>query len=160
MAAEVNIPKNVRHKPGSFQRWFNRRGWSDITIATPYIWLLVLFLVPFMIVVGMSFAVRTPTSPPFSFNVDGQLLHFATYKRLFSDDLYIRAFFTSIRNATMATLLCLLVGYPMAYFIARQPPRRRSMLLLAVILPFWISFLLRVYAWIGLLGILQVDPPL
>ncbi|MGB7270114.1 MAG: ABC transporter permease [Albidovulum sp.] len=152
MAAEVNIPKNVRHKPGSFQRWFNRRGWSDITIATPYIWLLVLFLVPFMIVVGMSFAVRTPTSPPFSFNVDGQLLHFATYKRLFSDDLYIRAFFTSIRNATMATLLCLLVGYPMALGLTRVKKSSRNILLMLVILPFWTSFLLRVYAWMGLMG--------
>ena len=54
--------------------------------------------------------------------------------------------------AAIGTLLCLLLGYPMAYFIARQPPRRRQILLLAVILPFWISFLLRVYAWIGLLG--------
>ena len=53
--------------------------------------------------------------------------------------------------AAIGTLLCLLLGYPMAYFIARQPPRRRQLLLLAVILPFWISFLLRVYAWIGLL---------
>ena len=54
--------------------------------------------------------------------------------------------------AAIGTLLCLLLGYPMAYYIARQPPRRRQLLLLAVILPFWISFLLRVYAWIGLLN--------
>ena len=77
---------------------------------------------------------------------------FDNYLFLFEDGYYATIYLASLKMAAIGTLLCLLLGYPMAYFIARQPPRRRQMLLLAVILPFWISFLLRVYAWIGLLS--------
>ena len=72
-------------------RWFNIRGWSDITIATPYLWLLIFFLIPFLIVVAMSFATQTTTSPPFSFGEGDGFLDFRNYARLFQDDLYIRA---------------------------------------------------------------------
>ncbi|HPE26384.1 ABC transporter permease [Albidovulum sp.] len=137
---------------GAFARWFNRRGWADLTIATPYVWLVIFFLVPFLIVVAMSVATRTPTSPPFSFGGEHPLINTATYDRLFSDSLYIRAFLTSIRNAAFATLLCLLIGYPMALGLTRVSKSWRNILLMLVILPFWTSFLLRVYAWMGLMG--------
>ena len=139
-------------KDGRVMRWFNVRGWSDLTIATPYVWLLFFFLIPFLIVVAMSFATRTPTSPPFSFGETGSLLDLRNFARLFQDDLYIRALITSVKNAAMATLLCLLVGYPMALALTRVSSSARNILLMLVILPFWTSFLLRVYAWMGLMG--------
>ncbi len=137
---------------GRFQRWFNLHGWARGVIAMPYVWLLLFFFLPFLIVVAMSFATRTPTAPPFSFGGDYPLLNFEGYARLFQDSLYIRAFLTSVSNALMATALCLLIGYPMALGIARATKSWRNVLLMLVILPFWTSFLLRVYAWMGLLG--------
>ena len=134
------------------RRWFNIRGWSDITISTPYLWLLIFFFVPFLIVVAMSFATRTPTAPPFSFGGDYPLLNTENYARLFQDTLYARAFLTSIKNAAFATIMCLLIGYPMALGLTRVSRSRRNILLMLVILPFWTSFLLRVYAWMGLMG--------
>jgi putrescine transport system permease protein len=121
-------------------------------IAIPYVWLVVLFLVPFVIVLGMSFATRTPTSPPFGFGGENPVLNPAGYLRLVTDDLYIRAFLTSILNAGVATALCLLIGYPMALALTRVSKSWRTILLMLVILPFWTSFLLRVYAWMGLLA--------
>jgi putrescine transport system permease protein len=132
--------------------WFHRRGWADLMIIVPYAWLLVLFLVPFLIVVAMSFATRTPTSPPFGFGGENPVLNPAGYLRLVTDDLYIRAFLISIVNAGVATILCLLIGYPMALALTRVSKSWRTILLMLVILPFWTSFLLRVYAWMGLLA--------
>ena len=137
---------------GRLMRWFNRRGWSNLIIATPYVWLLVFFFLPFLIVVGMSFATRTPTAPPFSFGGEHPLVNLEGYTRLFQDSLYIRAFLTSVTNAAFATVLCLLIGYPMALGLTRVSRSWRSVLLMLVILPFWTSFLLQVYAWMGLLG--------
>jgi putrescine transport system permease protein len=142
----------ARPGDGRLMRWFNRRGWSDLIIATPYVWLLVFFFLPFLIVVGMSFATRTPTAPPFSFGGEHPLFNLEGYARLFADSLYIRAFLTSVTNAAFATVLCLLIGYPMALGLTRVSRSWRGGLLLLVILPFWTSFLLRVYAWMGLLG--------
>jgi putrescine transport system permease protein len=142
----------ARPGDGRLMRWFNRRGWSDLIIATPYVWLLVFFFLPFLIVVGMSFATRTPTAPPFSFGGEHPLFNLEGYARLFADSLYIRAFLTSVTNAAFATVLCLLIGYPMALGLTRVSRSWRNVLLLLVILPFWTSFLLRVYAWMGLLG--------
>jgi putrescine transport system permease protein len=133
-------------------QWFHRRGWRDLTIAVPYLWLLVFFLLPFLIVVAMSLATRTPTAPPFGFGGENPVLNLQGYERLFTDSLYIRAFLTSIINAAVATALCLLLGYPMALGLTRVSPSWRSILLMLVILPFWTSFLLRVYAWMGLMG--------
>jgi len=143
---------SARPGDGRLMRWFNRRGWSDLIIATPYVWLLVFFFLPFLIVVGMSFATRTPTAPPFSFGGEHPLFNLEGYARLFQDSLYIRAFLTSVTNAAFATALCLLIGYPMALGLTRVSRSWRNVLLLLVILPFWTSFLLRVYAWMGLLG--------
>jgi putrescine transport system permease protein len=142
----------ARPGDGRLMRWFNRRGWSDLIIATPYVWLLVFFFLPFLIVVGMSFATRTPTAPPFSFGGEHPLFNLEGYARLFADSLYIRAFLTSVTNAAFATVLCMLIGYPMALGLTRVSRSWRNVLLLLVILPFWTSFLLRVYAWMGLLG--------
>jgi len=133
-------------------RWFDRKGWSDAIIAVPYLWLIVLFLLPFLIVLAMSVATKTPTAPPFSFGGDYPWLNFEGYVRLFSDGLYLRAFLTSVLNAAAAMVLCLLIGYPMALGLVRVAPAWRNILLMLVILPFWTSFLLRVYAWMGLMG--------
>ena len=132
--------------------WFNLRGWAQAIIAIPYVWLVVFFLLPFVIVLAMSFATRTPTAPPFGFGGDNPVINTEAYLRLFQDDLYIRAFLTSVLNATVATILCLLIGYPMALGLTRVSRSWRNILLMLVILPFWTSFLLRVYAWMGLLG--------
>ncbi len=140
------------HRPEGIAGWFNRRGWSDLIVALPYVWLLVFFLIPFMIVVAISLATRTPTAPPFGFGGENPVLNFDGYARLFQDDLYIRAFATSLKNAALATILCLLLGYPMALGLTRVSRSWRSILLMLVILPFWTSFLLRVYAWMGLMG--------
>ena len=133
-------------------RWFHRRGWSDIIIGAPYVWLLVFFLIPFLIVVAMSFATRTSTAPPFGYGGENPLFNLAGYARLFTDALYIRAFVTSLINAAVAMVLCLAVGYPMALGLTRVEKGWRNILLMLVILPFWTSFLLRVYAWMGLMG--------
>jgi putrescine transport system permease protein len=133
-------------------RWFNRKGWSDLIILVPYLWLVVLFLIPFLIVVAMSVATKTPTAPPFSFGGEHPLVNGQGYMRLFTDDLYVRAFLTSLLNAFVAMILCLLLGYPMALGLTRVSKSWRNILLMLVILPFWTSFLLRVYAWMGLMG--------
>ena len=133
-------------------RWFHRRGGSDLVIGLPYVWLLVFFLIPFAIVVGMSFATRTSTAPPFGFGGENPLINLTGYARLFTDTLYIRAFVTSLTNAAGAMVLCLLIGYPMALGLTRVDRGWRNILLMLVILPFWTSFLLRVYAWMGLMG--------
>ena len=133
-------------------RWFHRRGWSDMVIGLPYAWLLIFFLIPFLIVVGMSFATRTSTAPPFGFGGENPLINLTGYARLFTDTLYIRAFVTSLTNAAEAMVLCLLIGYPMALGLTRVDRGWRNILLMLVILPFWTSFLLRVYAWMGLMG--------
>ena len=133
-------------------QWFNRRGWSDMVIAAPYVWLVVFFLIPFLIVVAMSFATRTPTAPPYGYGGENPMLNFTGYGRLFHDTLYIRAFVTSLINAGVAMLLCLALGYPMALGLTKVEPGWRNILLMLVILPFWTSFLLRVYAWMGLMG--------
>ena len=133
-------------------RWFHRRGWSDLVIGLPYVWLLIFFLIPFLIVVAMSFGTRTSTAPPFGFGGENPAINLAGYARLFSDTLYIRAFVTSLTNAAGAMGLCLLIGYPMALGLTRVDRGWRNILLMLVILPFWTSFLLRVYAWMGLMG--------
>lgn len=155
MTTDLSAPPasaTASSRDGALMRWFNARGWADITIATPYLWLLIFFLVPFLIVVAMSLATRTPTSPPFSFGVDGGGLDYSNFSRLLQDDLYARALITSVKNAALATILCLLVGYPMALGLTRVSRSSRNILLMLVILPFWTSFLLRVYAWMGLMG--------
>jgi len=129
-----------------------------LVIALPYLWLLLFFLVPFVIVLKISLAEvvlgRPPYSALFEYLEDGYLLlklHLGNYARLWEDPLYLVAYLNSVKVAAVSTLACLLIGYPMAYAIARSPDRLRVIFLMLVILPFWTSFLIRVYAWIGIL---------
>jgi putrescine transport system permease protein len=131
-------------------------------IIVPWIWLLLFFLIPFVILLKISFAEtrfgQTPRyGPLFGWGEAGEnlllvfQLHLEHYRALFSEWLYFGAFLSSLKVASISTIFCLLVGYPMAYGIARANTSWRNTLLLLIILPFWTSFLVRVYAWIGLL---------
>ncbi len=126
-------------------------------IAGPYIWLLLFFCVPFLIIVKISFADIRLGTPPYTnllelkegvLHITLQLSHYAF---LITDSLYFATYLNSLKVAAISTLICLIIGYPMAYSIARAQPKQRSLLLMAMMLPFWTSFLIRVYAWIGLL---------
>jgi putrescine transport system permease protein len=132
--------------------WFDASGWRDLLIGIPYAWLVLFFLLPFLIVLVISFAVTVVASPPFALLDEWPYVRFENYARIVSDDLFVRAFFVSVANALVTTLLCLLIGFPMALCLTRVGRRWRNVLLMLVILPFWTSFLLRVYAWIGLMG--------
>lgn len=135
---------------------------SRLTIIVPYLWLFVFFLVPFLIVFKISLSFTAISMPPYtptfdlsegwaSFTEAFSELSFENYLWLWDDALYINAYLTSVWIAAVSTLLALLVGYPMAYAMARAPDSLRPLLLMLVILPFWTSFLIRVYAWIGIL---------
>ena len=126
--------------------------------SVPMVWLLLFFLVPFLIVLKISFSEALLAMPPYApllawthERVLSIQLHLANYHFLFSDALYLDSFLYSLKVAAVSTALCLLLGYPMALGITRATPALRNLLLMLVILPFWTSFLLRVYAWIGLL---------
>lgn len=136
-----------------------RRRWIRWALAPPYFWLLLFFLTPFAIILKISFADPLVAQPPFTDLLDWSASGLAriqatldNYAFLFQDSFYAVIYLSSLKMAAIGTLLCLVLGYPMAYFIVRQRGAWRNLLLLAVILPFWISFLLRVYAWIGLLN--------
>lgn len=129
--------------------------WRRIAVAMPYLWLLVFFLAPFAIVLKISLADPVIAQPPFTptFDEYGGLATSAdNFKFLLTDKLYAITYFRSIVMAAAATVLCLALGFPMAYGIARSSPATRGLLLLLIVLPFWISFLLRVYAWMGLMN--------
>jgi putrescine transport system permease protein len=128
-----------------------------LVVGIPLLWLTLLFLLPFLIVLKLSFSETRLAIPPYApllewlNGLPRPALHLSNYTFLFTDPLYISAYLYSLRVAAVSTLLCLLLGYPMAYVIARATSAWRSVLLMLVVLPFWTSFLLRVYAWIGLL---------
>ena len=129
-----------------------------LVIAVPYLWLTVLFLIPFIIVFKISFSESRMAMPPYAPLIEwrdgvivGIKLYFSNYRFLFTDRLYASAYLYSIKVAAVSTLWCLVIGYPMAYAIARSNAAWKNLLLMLIILPFWTSFLLRVYAWIGLL---------
>lgn len=121
--------------------------WKKVLIAAPYLWLLLFFLAPFAIVLKISLAEPIFGQPPYS-----QAMSLDNFAFLFSDKLYAVTYLRSVFMAACATLLCLALGFPMAYGIARSSRATRSLLLMLIILPFWISFLLRVYAWMGLMN--------
>ena len=117
-------------------------------IGLPFLWLGIFFLLPCLLVLAISLATYAPDSvPPVELG-----LSFKSFALLFSDDLYLAAWLSSLRIAATSTLVTLLLGYPMAYAIARAAPNRRPLLLMLVVLPFWTSFLIRIYAWMGLLA--------
>ncbi len=115
-------------------------------IAVPFGWLAFTFLVPFLIVLRLSFAEMGPAGVPHL------TLNFANYLFIARDELYVLTYLSSIKYAALTTALCLLIGYPFAYFMARAKPSLRPVLLMMVMLPFWTSFLLRIYAWKGILA--------
>ena len=127
-------------------------------IAIPYAWLLALFLVPFLIVFKISLSDTALAIPPYTPTMKDGLaaliagLDFENFVFLTEDDLYWKAYLSSLRIAFFSTVLTLLVGYPVAYAMARAPEHWRPTLMMLVILPFWTSFLIRVYAWIGILS--------
>jgi len=121
--------------------------WRQVTIAIPYLWLAVFFLAPFAIIFRISLADPQFAQPPYTNDVSANNFAF-----LLTDSLYVVTYYRSVILAATATILCLLLGFPMAYGIARAQPATRNLLLMLVVLPFWISFLLRVYAWMGLLN--------
>ena len=148
-----------------------------VVIAVPYVWLLALFLVPFAIVLKISLSDIALAIPPYTPTLDEglwsmvQQLDFENFVFLTEDDLYWKAYLSSLLIASVSTVLTLLVGYPIAYGIARAPEDWRPLLMMLIILPFWSSFLIRVYAWVGilssegylnhvLLGLGLVDAPL
>jgi putrescine transport system permease protein len=128
-----------------------------LVIAIPLLWLLVFFLIPFLVVSKISLSEPLIAQPPYAPLVewDGTrlsiLLSFENYAFLLGDPLYLNAYLSSIRIAFIAAVIALLIGYPMAYCVARSHEPRRTMLLTLIVLPFWTSFLLRVYAWQGFL---------
>jgi len=118
-----------------------------LVIALPFVWLGVFFLLPFALVLAIALGANAPDSvPPVELGLSPK-----NFALLFTDDLYLAAWLTSLRIAAVSTLAALLLGYPMAYAIARAAPARRPLLLMLVVLPFWTSFLIRIYAWMGLL---------
>ncbi|MDH3428407.1 MAG: ABC transporter permease subunit [Gammaproteobacteria bacterium] len=131
------------------------KTWRRVTIAIPYLWLFVFFLLPFAIILKISLADPIVAQPPFTpiFDAQGRLsVTLDNFLFLLTDKLYAFTYLKSVFLAGAATVLCLMLGFPMAYGIARAQPAVRSLLLLLIVLPFWISFLLRVYAWMGLLN--------
>jgi putrescine transport system permease protein len=134
-----------------------------LLIALPYGWLLALFLVPFIIVLKISLSDIALAIPPYTPTLDFgaglagvreflSQLDFENFIFLTQDDLYWKAYLSSLQIAVIATVLTLLVGYPMAYGMANAPDHWRPTLMMLVILPFWTSFLIRVYSWMGILS--------
>ncbi|WP_272493035.1 ABC transporter permease subunit [Atopomonas sediminilitoris] len=127
-------------------------------IGMPLLWLGLFFLMPFIIVLKISFAEAEVAIPPYSevFSYVDQVvqvtLNLGNYIFLTEDELYIAAYLGSIKIATISTLLCLLIGYPMAYAIARANKEQQTVLLLLIMMPTWTAILIRVYAWMGLLS--------
>ena len=143
-----------------FDRW--RRNWLPgsrwAVISVPYLWMLLFFAVPFLIVLRISFSMRDQTrSPPYTpvveyvQNAVTLKLNLSHYLTLVTDSLYVQAYASSLWIALVSTALCLAIAYPMAYVISRMSPAGRNIAMLLVVLPSWTSFLIRIYAWVGIL---------
>jgi putrescine transport system permease protein len=133
--------------------------WRWLVVGVPYLWLLIFFTAPFLIIFKISLSDTAIAMPPYTPTFEGfgaigdflSQLDVENYVFLTQDPLYINAYLSSLRMALISTGLLLLIGYPMALAMARAPSTIRPTLLMMVILPFWTSFLIRVYAWIGIL---------
>jgi len=145
-----------------------RSFWQSLVLRVPYAWLVALFLVPFLIVlkisVSQSAIARPPYTPVFDFAAGWHgvraffaALSFDNYVLIGSDPIYVLSYLKSVEIAAFSTLILLLVGYPIAYAIARTPRRWQAVLVVLTVLPFWTSLLIRIYAW---MNILQRDGPL
>jgi len=142
--------------------------WRKLVVRIPYVWLVVFFLIPFLIVLKISLSQTALAQPPYVPVFDlaagwsGLVgfftgLSFDNYRLLASDPLYVLSYVKSVEIAAFSTLILLVIGYPLAYAIARTPRRWQAVLVLLTILPFWTSLLIRIYAW---MNILQHDGPL
>jgi putrescine transport system permease protein len=135
-------------------RWLNGR---TAVISVPYLWLIGAFLIPFLIVARISFT-EVDAGNPFgtlATYADGIVdikIKVSNYLFIAADELYVLTYLISLKYAAITTFCCLLIGYPFAYFMARARPALRPVLLMMVMLPFWTSFLLRIYAWKGILA--------
>ncbi|MDK9695676.1 MAG: ABC transporter permease subunit [Siculibacillus sp.] len=137
------------------------KGWGrSVVIGIPYVWMAIFFLVPFLIVLKISISNSVIAAPPYEpvfatisefFAKAGEFTS-ASYARLFSESIYVESYLSSLWIAASSTVLMLFIAYPLAYAMARAPKAWRPTLLMLVILPFWTSFLIRVYAWIGILA--------
>ncbi|MES2933398.1 MAG: ABC transporter permease subunit [Pseudomonadota bacterium] len=136
-------------------RWITGRRF---VIGVPFAWLSICFLVPFLIVLKISLTEMENAGNPFGnivTYVDGFLtlkVKLSNYLFIVEDDLYLLTYISSLKYAAVTTILCLLIGYPFAYFMARAKATIRPTLMMLVMLPFWTSFLLRIYAWKGILA--------
>jgi len=155
-ATETAAPEAAA-RPSILRRLGGRLG-RTFVIAIPYVWLFLFFLIPFAIVLKIAFADKVIGQPPYTALLDwvddthlGITLSLGNFQFLLDDPLYVSAYLSSLKIAAISTVLSLLIGYPMAYAIARSNQQWRVPLLMLVILPFWTSFLIRVYAWIGIL---------
>jgi putrescine transport system permease protein len=135
---------------------------SRLIILVPYLWLILFLLVPFLIVLKLSFSQTAMSQPPYAPLLDPveglaglrafiDALSFENYRTLFSDTLYVASFFKSLQIALISTLLLMAAALPIAYGISRMPRSLQPALLVAVMLPFWTAFLIRIYAWITIL---------
>jgi putrescine transport system permease protein len=145
-----------------------RSFWQKLVLRLPYAWLIALFLVPFLIVLKISLSqsaiARPPYTPVFDLAAGWHgvraffaALSFDNYVLIASDPIYVLSYLKSVEIAAFSTLILLLIGYPIAYAIARTPPRWQAVLVVLTVLPFWTSLLIRIYAW---MNILQRDGPL
>lgn len=153
-------PLNAEHQP-LFHLMMRRvqNSWRQIVTIIPFFWLLVFFLAPFFIVAKISLAELAIASPPFTSLIEWTdsgimtiRLVFDNFIYIWEDSLYFDTYVNSLKISITSTFLCLVFGYPIAYAIVRSGPVAKPILLFAIILPFWTSFLLRVYSWMGLLA--------
>jgi len=155
LPAEQTLPGRLRQR----LLYLVQHHWRGLVLAIPFGWLLIFFLAPFFIVMKISVAETIIASPPFTPMIDwvsDGIMHVRividNYAYLWEDDLYVNTYLNSIKISTISTILCLLLGYPIAYAIVRSSHTTKHILLMLIILPFWTSFLLRVYAWMGILA--------
>lgn len=139
-------------------KWSFPLGGRHLVISVPFFWMLLFFLLPFVIVLKISFSEADVSIPPYTDLyewADDKLtvfINFANYTLLGEDQIYLSAYLGSLKVAFFSTLLCLLIGYPMAYAIARAKPSNQPILLLLIMMPTWTALLIRVYAWMNILG--------
>ena len=145
----------MSRRPAPWRRLAPHPRWAVISV--PYMWMLLFFAVPFLIVLKIAFSQQAIAIPPYTpiLDVVGEAvtlkLNLSNFIELLRDAHYLQAYASSLKIAAISTFLCLLIGYPMAYAIARLPATSRNVALMLVILPSWISFLIRIYAWMGIL---------
>lgn len=162
-AAELMSRLNFIHR-NLMRFWIYRKSISffnsaKVIIGVPYLWLFCFFIIPFLIILRISFTEAEIASPPYSALLswvdDGILeikLNFQNYTALWQEDIYLEAYLSSIKIAVISTFLTFLIGFPIALGVSRLPKRWRLFGLMMIILPFWTSFLIRIYAWMTILS--------